>query len=113
MTDLDLALDLGRRAGSNALEASAKTPSIKSFVNTSSSTAASFAKTTLANELFIDDQTYNDEAIEVARATEVARRNFSVYSAMKNETEKAMWQWVKEKQPGFRMNCIVSLPSLN
>lgn len=109
MTDLDLALETGRRAGINALEASAKTPSIKSFVNTSSSVAASFANTTIAHELFIDDTTYNEEANEVANATEEARRNFPVYAASKAQTEKAMWQWVKEKKPGFRMNSIVSL----
>lgn len=109
MTDLEVAFDFGRRAGFNALEACAKTPSIKGLVNTSSSTAASFAKTTLANKLFIDDTTYNDEAIDLARAaTSEAGRRFPVYASMKSETEKAMWQWMKEKKPAFRMSTIVS-----
>lgn len=107
--DLDLALETGRRAGLNALEACAKTPTIKGFVNTSSSTAASFPKTTLTEELFIDDATYNDEALEIAKVTEEARRGFSAYAAGKTETEKAMWQWVKDKKPAFRLNSIVSL----
>ncbi|KAH7400849.1 hypothetical protein DE146DRAFT_693473 [Phaeosphaeria sp. MPI-PUGE-AT-0046c] len=111
INDLDLALETGRRAGISALEACAKTPSIKSFVNTSSSVAASFALPQLEQELHIDDKTYNDHTVSVARAAEGPRNNFPIYCAMKTETERAMWQWVQEKKPGFRMNSI--LPNAN
>jgi hypothetical protein len=57
----------------------------------------------------MDASTYNDEAFEQAKADRGRTRGFVVYAAMKTETERAMWQWVKEKKPGFVMNSIVRL----
>jgi nucleoside-diphosphate-sugar epimerase len=108
--DLDLALNMGRSAGINALKACAKNPSVKRFVNTSSSTAASLAKPDVGHEIFMDASTYNDEACEQAKAEQGRTKGFLIYAAMKTETERAMWQWVKENKPGFVMNTIVRIP---
>jgi len=104
--DLELALDIGRRAGINALKASAKTPSVKRFVNTSSSAAVSLPKF-IDYDFPLDESMYNDEVIKQARVEESSKRNFMIYAAMKSETEKAMWAWVEENKPGFVMNSIV------
>jgi hypothetical protein len=108
--DLDFALDIGRRAALNALEACEKTPSVKRFVNTSSSTAASFSKPDVGHEVPIDETTYNDEAAEMAKADETRAKGFWIYATMKSETEKAMWQWMKDHKPQFVFNSIVSTP---
>ncbi|KAH8732604.1 hypothetical protein GQ44DRAFT_755094 [Phaeosphaeriaceae sp. PMI808] len=109
--DLDLALKIGRDAGINALEACAKTPSIKRFVNTSSSFAATLPKPDLNHDFVIDEKTYNDDAFEEARNNPSQKKGFLIYAAMKSETEKAMWKWVEQKKPGFVMNSI--LPNVN
>jgi nucleoside-diphosphate-sugar epimerase len=100
---------MGRSAGLNALKACAKNPCVKRFVNTSSSTAASLAKPDVGHEIFMDANTYNDEAFEQAKADQGRTRGFVVYAAMKTKTERMMWQWVKENKPGFVMNSIVRL----
>jgi hypothetical protein len=56
----------------------------------------------------MDESTYNDEAYELAKAEQTSKKNFMIYAAMKTETEKAMWQWMKDNKPGFVMNTIVS-----
>jgi nucleoside-diphosphate-sugar epimerase len=111
ISDLDLALDIGKRAGINALTACAKTPSVKRFVNTSSSVAVSLPKIGLDHEFPVDESTYNDEAMDLAKEVETGNRIFLVYAAMKSETEKAMWAWMKENNPSFVMNSIVSIPT--
>ncbi|KAH3946374.1 hypothetical protein HBH98_057810 [Parastagonospora nodorum] len=108
--DLDLALDIGRNAGINALKASAKTTSVKRFVNTSSSAAVSMPKF-IDHDFPLDESMYNDEVLKQARVEESSKRNFMIYAAMKSETEKAMWAWMKENKPGFVMNSI--LPNAN
>jgi hypothetical protein len=45
----------------------------------------------------------------MAKTGKPERIGISVYSAMKSETEKAMWQWMKENKPGFVMNTVVSI----
>jgi hypothetical protein len=108
ITDLHLALDIGKRAGLNALKACAKTPSVKRFVNTSSSVAVTLPKVGLDHDFLVDESTYNDEAVELAKVNETRKKGFLVYAAMKSETEKAMWAWMKENKPGFVLNSIVS-----
>jgi hypothetical protein len=91
------------------LSACAKSPSVKRFVNTSSSTAASLAKPDLGHELLLDESSYNDEALELAKVDETKGKGFLIYAAMKSETEKAMWEWMKDNKPGFVMNTVVGL----
>lgn len=83
------------------------TPSIKRFVFTSSSLAATFPKPNV--DFAIDNNSYNDEALQVMRE-DPARKGLFKYAAMKSETEKAMWKWVKENKPSFVLNTIVSPP---
>ena len=108
--DLQFALDIGRRAGLNALKACAKTPSITRFVNTSTSFAATLPKPCLESDFLIGKNTYNDEALEQAKTDETRKKGILIYAAMKSETEKAMWKWMAENKPGFVMNSIVTIP---
>ncbi|KAF1920855.1 hypothetical protein BDU57DRAFT_439480 [Ampelomyces quisqualis] len=111
VSDLNVGLYLGRRAGLNALEACAKAPSVKRFVNTSSSTAAAFSNPGLNEELRIDETTYNDAAADMAKVAEPRSNAFLVYAAMKADSEKTMWQWMKDNKPDLVMNSI--LPNVN
>jgi hypothetical protein len=106
--DLEAALDIGRNAGINALKACANSPSVKRFVNTSSSLAATLPKPHLAFDAYINNNAYNEEALEKARTEEGVQKGLFIYAAMKSETEKAMWKWVEENKPGFVFNSIVS-----
>ncbi len=95
----------------NALTAASKTPSIKRFVFTSSSTAILIPR---LNEVFtITTSQWNDDA--VAKAWEPspyeADRAFTVYAASKTQAEREVWKFVKEKKPGFVVNTI--LPNFN
>jgi hypothetical protein len=108
--DLDVALDLGCKAALNALKACAKTPSVTRFVTTSSSFAASFPKINLDHDFVIDETTFHDTALEQAKvADEPRQKGMLIYAAMKSETEKEMWKWVKQNRPGFVMNSVVSI----
>lgn len=104
-------------AGNEAfLEAAAREPdgSVKRFVLTSSSTAAALP---LPNkEVTFTTDTWNDEAVDVARnkVGEFIGPNFYgfvVYAASKTEGEKFAWSWVKDKKPSFVVNAI--LPGFN
>ena len=99
-------------AGINGiLKSAVSEPSIKRFVYTSSSTAATSPK---PNEVFdITTDTWNEEVIKKAWASPPyeADRAGIVYGASKCEAEKALWKAVKEKKPHFVCNAI--LPNLN
>lgn len=109
--DLQTALDLGHRAGLNAMKACAKQPSINRFVNTSSMFAATFPQPDLGYDFVIDESTYNGYALEIAKKDDTTHhsRGILIYAAMKSETEKAMWKWMEENKPDFAMNSIVSV----
>ncbi|KAF2033712.1 dihydroflavonol-4-reductase [Setomelanomma holmii] len=110
--DIDEALNLGRNAALNALKACAKTPTVTRFVTTSSSFAASFPKTKLDHDFVLDETTFHDTALEQAKTAETpTSKGMLVYAAMKSETEKEMWKWVKENKPSFVMNSV--LPNAN
>jgi hypothetical protein len=112
LSDLQTALNIGRNAGLSALKACANTPSIKRFVNTSSSTAATLPKPHLNHDIRVDEKSYNDEAVEKAKTEEGVQKGLFIYAAMKSETEKAMWKWVEENKPSFVFNSIVSCSCL-
>ncbi|KAE8447770.1 hypothetical protein EG329_010164 [Mollisiaceae sp. DMI_Dod_QoI] len=99
------------RGINNILKAAAKEPSVKRFVYTSSSTAATAPK---PNKVFtIDTNTWNEEQIKEAWAPPPyePERAWAVYGSSKAEGEKAVWRFVEEQKPGFVANAI--LPNLN
>jgi nucleoside-diphosphate-sugar epimerase len=75
-------------------------------VFTSSSVAASFPKPNI--EFSITEESFNEEALEIVKDPPHPR-GLSIYAAVKTATEKAMWKWVKENDPHFVVNSIVSL----
>ncbi|OBT66250.1 hypothetical protein VE03_04340 [Pseudogymnoascus sp. 23342-1-I1] len=96
------------------LRSAARTPSVKSFVLTSSSVAV--ANPTPDNSpSSITTDAWNDAAI--AEAWSVTSPPFpdsaptAVYSASKAESEKALWDFVEKEKPSFRVNAI--LPDAN
>ncbi|KAG0650010.1 NAD-dependent epimerase deHydratase terH [Hyphodiscus hymeniophilus] len=93
------------------LESAAKQTSVKRFVYTSSSTAASAP---IPNKEFtIDTNTWNEATVKAAWAPPPYEedRKWAVYGASKTEGEKAVWEFVKEQKPGFVVNTI--LPNAN
>ncbi|QSZ35687.1 hypothetical protein DSL72_006809 [Monilinia vaccinii-corymbosi] len=99
-------------AGVNGiLKSAAAEPSVKRFVITSSSMAATRPKPN--KEFYIDQNTWNEEDIEAAHAPPPYEpsRAWSVYGASKAEAEKAVWKFVKEEEPGFVANAV--LPDTN
>ena len=105
ISDVDLAISIAVNGALNALKACARTPSCKRFVFTSSSIAATFPHPNV--ELSVGENTYNDKALKILRE-EPGKPGLFVYAAMKTETEKATWKWMKENQPGFVLNTVVS-----
>ncbi|KAF2096617.1 aldehyde reductase [Rhizodiscina lignyota] len=96
----------------HALEAAASEPSVKRVVMTSSSTAAASPQ---PNKVFtMDENTWNEDAVKAAWAPppyEGLQRRLDVYSASKTQAEQAAWKFMKEKNPGFVLNCV--LPNMN
>jgi nucleoside-diphosphate-sugar epimerase len=93
------------------LNSAAREPSVKRFVYTSSSQAASDP---IPNKEFImDSNTWHDSCIEEAWAPPPygPERAWPVYAASKTQAEKALWQFAKEQKPGFVVNSI--LPNAN
>jgi nucleoside-diphosphate-sugar epimerase len=93
------------------LTSATATPSIKRFVLTSSSTAAT---NPIPNKKFaVTATTWNDAAVKAAWAPApyAQSRAWDVYGASKTEGEKAVWKFVEEKQPAFEVNTV--LPNAN
>jgi hypothetical protein len=109
-SDVETAVSIGVSGGLNALKACAKTSSIKRFVFTSSSLAATFPKPNV--EFSINKDSYNDEAMQILNK-EPNKKGLYIYAAMKTETEKAMWKWMEENKPGFVFNAVVRSLSQN
>lgn len=96
----------------HTLEAANKEPSVKRFVFTSSSTAAT---NPVPNKEFdIDTSSWNQVAIDKAWAPppyEEPDRAWNVYGASKTQAEQAVWKFVKENSPHFETNTV--LPNAN
>jgi nucleoside-diphosphate-sugar epimerase len=103
-SDVETAVSIGVTGGLNALKACTKTSSVKRFVFTSSSLAATFPRPNV--EFSINENSYNDEAMRVLKK-EPNKKGLYIYSAMKTETEKAMWKWMEENNPDFAFNAVV------
>ncbi|KAL8950433.1 MAG: hypothetical protein Q9222_003527 [Ikaeria aurantiellina] len=95
----------------NALAAAARCPSIKRFVYTSSSAAATAP---IANrEFHVDETTWNDADVEAAWAPPPYHedRRLAVYAASKTLAEKECWRYMHEEKPAFVLNAV--LPNCN
>ena len=95
----------------NALMAAARNPSVKRFVYTSSSAAATAP---IVDKIFhVDASTWNDADVEAAWAPPPYNedRRLAVYAASKTLAEKECWLFVKEKAPAFVLNAV--LPDCN
>lgn len=88
----------------NALEAASSVPSIKSFVYTSSSSAATSPGAGVGHD--VREDSWNEEAIKKAwsASPDEPGHHVVVYSASKAEAEQALWKWVGEWRPNFRVN---------
>lgn len=100
-----MAIPIAVKGALNALKSCAKTPSVKRFVFTSSSIAATFPQPDV--EFSIDEGTFNEEALRRVRE-QGNGSGLLGYAAMKTETEKAIVKWVEENKPSFVLNSIVS-----
>lgn len=90
-----------------SLEAAAATPSVKRFVQTSSSSAAPFGIVDTKVDVHPDD--YNTKAVEDAWAPPPyeEHRKLSTYMASKVLQEQAMWKFMQERKPGFIANSVL------
>lgn len=88
------------------LEAALKVESIKSVVYTSSVVAATMPVP--GNTSHVDGNTWNDVATELAWSPRPhdASHGGVVYMASKVEAEKAVWKFVKDNNPHFRVNSV-------
>ncbi|CAK4035003.1 Aldehyde reductase 2 [Lecanosticta acicola] len=93
------------------LRSAAKTPSVKQFVLTSSSSAALLPHPN--KEMTITADHWDQEALDLAWAPPPynSDRAFPVYAASKTEAEKAFWKFVKDEKPHFVANAV--LPNYN
>ncbi|KAL5366542.1 hypothetical protein BJX96DRAFT_182774 [Aspergillus floccosus] len=91
----------------NILRSAAQEPSVKRFVLTSSAIAALTPQP--EKEIYVDTNTWNDSSI--ARAWRPApyepERCWDVYAALKTSTERELWKFVQENQPGFVANSVL------
>ncbi|PHH92380.1 hypothetical protein CDD83_7662 [Cordyceps sp. RAO-2017] len=95
----------------NALTAAARNPSVKRFVYTSSSAAATAP---IANKKFhVDANTWNDADVKLAWAPPPYNddRKLAVYAASKTLAEKECWRFAQEEKPAFVINTV--LPNCN
>jgi hypothetical protein len=99
-------------AGINGiLKSAASEPSVKRFVYTSSSTAATAPKPN--KEFNITTELWNEEDIKQAWAPPPYNedRKWAVYGSSKAEAEKAVWKFVKGQKPHYVCNAV--LPNCN
>lgn len=91
----------------NMLEASARQPSVKRFVLTSSCASAASAG---APPQTVNVDTWNDGVSQAAWAPPPyqAERGFAVYAASKMEAEREAWKWYREHKPHFVFNTGLS-----
>lgn len=93
-------------AATRIMEAALKEPSVKVVVYTSSIVAATMPVP--GNSTHVDRNTWNETAIQLAWAPPPHGDNQGsiVYMASKVEAEKAVWRFVEEKHPLFRVNSV-------
>jgi nucleoside-diphosphate-sugar epimerase len=89
-----------------ALKAAAKERSVKRFVYTSSSVAATLSKP--GKIFYIDSTTWNEESVKAAwePAPYEDGREWQNYAAAKPESAKAVWKFLEDEKPGFVVNTV-------
>ncbi|PCG98250.1 NAD-dependent epimerase/dehydratase [Penicillium occitanis (nom. inval.)] len=94
------------QAATRILEAALNEPSVKTFVYTSSIVASTFPAP--GNDTRVTRDTWNDVAIELAWSPppHPPSQGSIVYAASKAAAEKAVWQFVEDKKPKFRVNSV-------
>lgn len=83
-------------------------PNIERFVQISSVAAIAFS--TPDGPRVFDESYWNDESVRLVRANGAAASGGLKYQASKTLSERALWDYVKEKQPAF--DAVSILPSL-
>lgn len=98
--------------GLEIIKTAATIPTIKRFVYTSSSTAATLPYPN--KEFTVEHDSWDEPAIEQAWAPPPyeSDRVYAVYAASKTQTEQALWKFVKEAEPGFVLNTGITRTSL-
>ncbi|KZF19798.1 putative NAD dependent epimerase/dehydratase [Xylona heveae TC161] len=91
------------------MEAALKEPSVKAFVYTSSIAAVTMSVP--GNTTHVDRNTWNDKATQLAWSPpppphDQNTQGSMVYMASKVAAEKAVWKFVEEKAPHFRVNSV-------
>ncbi|KEF62746.1 uncharacterized protein A1O9_00719 [Exophiala aquamarina CBS 119918] len=96
----------------NALDAAAKSGSVRSFVLTSSSIAACMPEFVKPN-VVVDEYSWNQGAPAAAYSKETPAEALPlmIYAASKTLGERALWDWVAWKHPHFSVNAV--LPNFN
>src|SRR5690242_8510203 len=89
------------------LEEANSTSSIKRFVYTSSSNAAT--RPLVGEPRYIDSSSWNDDILEEAWAPPPYEPNraYAVYAASKVACERAAWTFMREQQPKFVFNTVL------
>ncbi|KIW24729.1 uncharacterized protein PV07_10424 [Cladophialophora immunda] len=95
----------------NLLKAAAAQQSVKSFVLTSSSTAALIPE--VNKQMTVEQNTWNDSIVEAvySKDTPEEAKPYVVYGASKTLQEREFWKWAKENSPSFSVNSV--LPNMN
>ena len=90
----------------NILNAAAKEPSVKALVYTSSVVATMPLPQA---QMHIDGTAWNDAAVKMAWAPPpyTSEGGILTYVVRKVEAEKALWGYVDEKEPQFRVNSVL------
>ncbi|KIY00479.1 uncharacterized protein Z520_04164 [Fonsecaea multimorphosa CBS 102226] len=95
----------------NLLKTAAAQQSVKSFVLTSSSTAALIPE--VNKRMIVDENTWNDAVVEAVYNKDAPEeaKPYLIYAASKTLQEREFWKWAKENNPGFAVNSV--LPNMN
>ncbi|VUC26618.1 unnamed protein product [Clonostachys rosea] len=97
----------------NTLKAANAHPSVKRFVLTSSSVAASFPCPEQEGRVVMKDS-WNDEAVKMSQDLSSPAQWYATYAASKTQAEKAVWEFYHKDQtcrPDLVVNTV--LPSTN
>ncbi|EED21148.1 NAD dependent epimerase/dehydratase, putative [Talaromyces stipitatus ATCC 10500] len=105
--DADKVINGVVKATQSVLEAAAEQKSVKRFVLTSSSTAATLPKVNVEGNI-VDEDSLNDEVVKLAWDEKPdPHKPFYIYGASKTEGERFAFKWVKEHNPHFTLNTVL------
>ncbi|KAI0172714.1 NAD(P)-binding protein [Hypoxylon sp. FL1284] len=106
MQDIDKAVEEELLWNVSLLEAARREPSVKSFVFTSS--AWTTWTPNPSRKVKLEEWTYNDHAVQVARSDAPAKeKGILPFMAFKTLLEQRLWDWVNKENPRFSFNTIL------